>query len=108
MSRKPPRDRNRQPYWTAPRAAASARRNAPGAPHRAAIERAFAYLKASRRMVAALTDGPGIRPLLRSDRTQVLWSKYPGGGGGYYAMPTDRFIRYRNLISIPEGTPLCN
>lgn len=108
MSRKPPRDRNRQPYWTAPRAAASARRNAPGAPPipgAGVIER---YFKAARRHAVALVDAPWIRPLTRADRTQVLWSKHPGGGGGYYAMPTERFVRYRNLISIPEGTPLCN
>jgi hypothetical protein len=100
--RKPPRDRNRAPYWTAPRAAASARRRGPSL-----VEHAFALLQASRRMTAAMAEGPGIRPLSRAEKTQLLWSRVPAGPA-YWSMPTDRFIRYRNLICIREGSPLCN
>jgi hypothetical protein len=105
MNRKPPHDRHHTPRWTAPRALAATRRKSP---QRARIETAFAVMKASyAACVVAFGEGLGVRPLMRSDRTHLVWERLACGVGWFTHNGVPSFAKAR-LICVQEGTPLCN
>jgi hypothetical protein len=83
-----------------------ARRTA--ARNRHLIERCFGLLKAMHTGVVAMGEQPGIRPLHRADRTQVLWSRRNDRNIVTLKVRPPGFDRLVRLLSIPEGSPLCN
>lgn len=102
--RKPPNKRHTAPRWAKPRALTEAKRIVARSSRLISIYKARANAICTG--LAALAEGSGIRPLAVGEPTQVLWSKV--NPSGHYTMQPERFKRYRNLINIPEGSPLCN
>jgi len=105
MKRQPPRSRHTEPFWTAPRRAASRRRVPPTSGR---VERCFAMLKAMRTSVIAMAEGPGIRPLTRAQRTQVIWPPASAGVIPVLKVRPPGFDRLLKLLFIKEGSPCCN
>lgn len=99
MKRRLPQARHKQPFWSAPRRAAERRH---------VIERTLGLLRALRSPVVVLGEDPGVRPLRRDERTQVIWpAPAPDKPLSIHcrAFNLERWIR---LLIVKEGSPCCN
>lgn len=87
---------------------ARSRRRSPAQRRLASVFAAKRVAHRHRPNLLAFGEDPGIFPLARMDRTQLIWPCPPPSEPLMVRFRSPGVVRWLHLLFVQEGTPLCN